>query len=85
MLSCGEESFKGFVTLISSFSLLNSKGHEESVATAKPHLPLTAMTKTSTEAPAAPQEPGAKSAEQSAKCGEQEGKFLSALQGEFLV
>lgn len=63
--------------LICSCLLLNSKVHEESITLAKPHLPLTAMTKTSPEVPAAPQEPAAKSADQPANCGEEEAEFHS--------
>lgn len=57
--------------------LLNSKVHEESVALAKPHLPLTAMTKTSLETQVAPQDSAAKSAEPPAKCGEREAESQS--------
>lgn len=62
---------------------LNSIVREESVPLAKPHLPLTAITKTSPEAQAAPQEPAARSAEQPAKCGEQqaESRSLCSLPG----
>lgn len=72
-----EEPFNGYVMLICYCLLSNSKVHEESVTLAKPHLPLTAITKTSPEAQAAPEEPAAKSAEQPAKCGEQETESCS--------
>lgn len=77
MRICVEESFDGYDMLMCSFMLLNSKGREESVTLAKPHLPLTAITKTSPEAQAAPPEPAAKSAEQPAKCSEQKAETHS--------
>lgn len=77
MQICVEVSFIRCVMLICSCLTLNSKVHEESVTLANPHLPLTAMKKTSPEAQAAPQEPAAKSAEQPAKRGEQEAESHS--------
>lgn len=67
---------------LSGFKL---KAQEESAVVAKPHHPLSAMTKASPEAPAPPQEPAsapragrepaAKSVELPAKCGESERVF----------
>lgn len=82
MLICDEESIS---ILLNSFahlflSAFKLKAQEESVVGAKPHHPLTAMTKASPEAPAPPQEPAsapragrepaAKSVELPAKSGE---------------
>lgn len=83
-LISAEELFNEYVNPICSCLLLNPKGHEESSAVARPYLPLTAMTKTSPDAPAAPQEPAGKSAEQPAKCGAQQGAFSCAFQGSSL-
>lgn len=77
MQICVEESVAGYVTLTCSCLHLNSKVHKESVALAKPHLPLTAMTKTSPETQVAPVETAAKSAEPPVKCGEQEAESRS--------
>lgn len=77
MQICVEVSFIRCVMLICSCLTLNSKVQEETVTLAKPHLPLTAMKKTSPEAQAAPQEPAVKSAEQPAKRGEQEAESRS--------
>lgn len=59
MLICDEKSISILLNscahpFLSAFKL---KAQEESVVVAKPHHPLTAMTKTSLEAPAPPQEP----------------------------